>query len=350
MACVACALALVAGCSPRAKGARTVTTLADIESQTPEASTDASASTPATDRMSPPVSATGIARSAAASGPITFAVIGDYGTDDRNEKAVSELVASWRPGFIITVGDNYYSEVGGTGTGRYDRSVGAYYGDWIRRTATPDPNTNASGAVVCGFFPAMGNHDYSDAAAETYLRYFDLPGPGLFNTSGNERFYDFVQGPVHFFVLNSNVDEPEGTSPSSAQGRWLQQQLAASTSPWNLVYTHHPPYSSDVFHGSTGRMQWPFDAWGADAVIAGHAHSYERITKNGVVYFVNGLGGEGPRQLFATPVAGSEFRYSGAWGAQLVTATDSAMEFRFYSTQGELVDSFSLTAASRRRP
>ena len=93
-------------------------------------------------------------------------------------------------------------------------------------------------------------------------------------------------------------------------------------------------------------MQWPFSAWGADAVIAGHAHDYERIARDGIVYFVNGLGGEGPRYLFARPVAGSEFRYNGSLGAQFVTATDTTMDFEFRTTSGELVDSYRLTATS----
>ena len=38
-------------------------------------------------------------------------------------------------------------------------------------------------------------------------------------------------------------------------------------------------------------MQWPFQAWGADAVLAGHVHNYERLDKNGLPYFVNGSGG-----------------------------------------------------------
>ena len=50
-----------------------------------------------------------------------------------------------------------------------------------------------------------------------YLNYFTLPN--------NERYYDFVQGPVHFFALNSDTNEPDGTSSSSTQGLWLQNGL-----------------------------------------------------------------------------------------------------------------------------
>ena len=38
----------------------------------------------------------------------TFAVIGDYGVDNGDELAVSNLVKSQNPEFILTVGDNTY--------------------------------------------------------------------------------------------------------------------------------------------------------------------------------------------------------------------------------------------------
>ena len=65
-----------------------------------------------------------------------FAVIGDYGMDDGNEAAVAKLVTSWRPAYVITTGDDYYSPAGGTGTGKYDESTGAYYGAWLKDITT----------------------------------------------------------------------------------------------------------------------------------------------------------------------------------------------------------------------
>ena len=57
-----------------------------------------------------------------AGAPVTFAVIGDYGVNNSRERAVAKLVASWTPAFVITTGDNYCSEAGGAGTGKYDDS------------------------------------------------------------------------------------------------------------------------------------------------------------------------------------------------------------------------------------
>jgi tartrate-resistant acid phosphatase type 5 len=280
----------------------------------------------------------------ASSPPTTFAIIGDYGTGGVNEGTVASMVASRNPDFVITTGDNYYSEAGGTGTDRFERAVGAFYGRWMKEATRPATST-PEGPALNAFFPSLGNHDYTDAtpALKSYLSYFKLPGADFANTSGNERYYDFVNGPVHFFVLNSNKEEPAGTRSDSKQARWLKRQLAASTSPWNIVYFHHPPYASDGDHGSTPRMQWPFAKWGADAVIAGHAHSYERVMRDGIVYFVNGSGGRG-RYPFGVPVDGSASRYVDDWGAQIVTATETTLDFGFYNTRGELIDSWSLSA------
>lgn len=278
-------------------------------------------------------------------GATIFAVIGDYGMDDENEAAVAKLVASWRPAYIITTGDDYYSPAGGKGTGKYDESTGAYYGAWLKDISTTGIRCPEGPAPVNAFFPSLGNHDYSSATPgpKTYLAYFDLPGAGFSNSSGNERYYDFVQGPIHFFVLNSNAEEPDGTSSTSGQARWLEAQLAASTSTWNVVYDHHPPYSSDLFHGSTPSMQWPFAAWGADAVLSGHSHAYERIERDGIVYFVNGLGGA-TRYFFGFPEAGSRVRYNADWGAQKVTVREDALVFEFWTASGELIDSYRLPA------
>jgi hypothetical protein len=279
-----------------------------------------------------------------ASAPVTFAVIGDYGTGDAHEAAVAKLVASWNPAFVIAAGDDYYAQAGGTGTAKYDQSTGAYYGAWLKDIRTTGHVLPVGKAAVNAFFPALGNHDYSDAtpSPDTYLTYFTLPGAGFPNTSGNERYYDYVEGPIHFFVLNSNPQEPDGTSATSAQARWLKAQLTASTSPWNIVCDHHPPYSSDTSHGSTLSMRWPFAAWGADVVISGHAHVYERVVRGGVVYFVNGLGGA-KRYLFGKPVSGSKLRYRADWGAQKVTATDTTLDFRFLNVRGTVIDHYRLS-------
>jgi len=273
---------------------------------------------------------------------VSFAVIGDFGSGDQHEADVARLVASWDPAFIVGLGDVYYSEAGGSGSERYDRAVGRYYCRWLKDVSTTGSACPQGGASKNAFFTTIGNHDISDAepSPESYLDYFDLPGNGFTNTSGNERYYDFVEGPVHFFVLNSNDDEPDGITADSRQATWLRSQVAASTSRWNVVVDHHPPYSSDNSHGPTVVLQWPFARWGVDVVMSGHAHTYERIQRDGITYFVNGLGGAHLYSFGAQPVDGSKVRFADNWGAQRVRATQDSITFDFIDVSGALIDSY----------
>lgn len=278
--------------------------------------------------------ATGWLHDAQAEADAHFAVIGDYGIAGPAESAVAALVESWQPDFIVTVGDNNYPS-GAMAT--IDTNIGQYYHDFIY----PYVGTFGSGAAVNAFFPVPGNHDWIDGpppSLQPYLDYFTLP----MNPSGNERYYDFVRGSVHFFMLDSDPYEPDGYTETSTQALWLQNALAASASPWNIVLLHHAPYSSGSVHGSTPELQWPYQAWGADAVLAGHEHTYERIIRNSFPYFVNGLGGAA-RYGFNQPfVDGSLSRYSADNGAMLVDAGPSSMFFQFISTSGTVQDSYEL--------
>ena len=269
-----------------------------------------------------------------------FAVIGDFGFAGVNEAAVAAMVNSWNPDFIITVGDNNY-ESGAANT--IDPNIGQYYSNYIY----PYLGTNFTPTVTITqnlFFPALGNHDWGNlpnnpTGANAYLAYFTLPG--------NERYYDFIWGPVHLFALDSDANEPSGNAVNSAQAVWLNARLATSTSKWRLVYMHHPPYSSGTGHPSTPELQWPYQSWGATAVLSGHVHNYERIVKNNFPYFVNGLGG---RSLYASgaPISGSLFQYSSGYGAMLVTADDAQIEFEFWAISNTLsaLDTYTVTIPS----
>ena len=256
-----------------------------------------------------------------------FAVIGDYGSAGQSERDVANLVKSWSPDFIITTGDNNYPS-GAAST--IDQNVGQYYHDYI----SPYFGSYGAGASLNRFFPSLGNHDWYTTGAQPYLNYFTLPN--------NERYYEFISGPVHLFAVDSDPSEPDGTTRNSVQAAWLQNRLAAAPEPWKLVYFHHAPYSSGSEHGSSSWMQWPFQSWGASTVLSGHDHDYERILVGGFPYFVNGLGGVS-RYAFGSPVAGSQVRYNGDYGAMLVTATTEDITFQFVTRGGTVIDTYTLS-------
>jgi tartrate-resistant acid phosphatase type 5 len=288
--------------------------------QTPEVTTT-SQTTPS---LSPSPEAT-----LTAEAPVRFAVIGDYGQAGDPEAEVARLVHDWGPDLVLTTGDNNYPD-GSAET--IDDNIGQYYSAYIGAYQ----GIYGDGAAQNRFFPSPGNHDWRSRNLEPYIDYFNLPG--------NERYYDFVRGPVHFFAVDSDSNEPDGVHDDSVQAQWLEAALAASTEPWNIVYMHHLPYSSGR-HGPVKWMRWPFKEWGATAVLGGHDHTYERLEVDGLVYFVNGLGGNPSRYSFTHIQDGSQIRFNGDYGAMLVEATSETITFEFVTRADQVIDTYTMTAS-----
>lgn len=252
---------------------------------------------------------------------LRFAVIGDYGMANEDERRVAELVKGYAPEIVVTTGDNNYPR-GSADT--IDRNIGQFYSVFIGSYR----GKYGSGATENRFFPTLGNHDWYTDDAAPYFDYFTLPG--------NERYYSFTRGPVEFFALNSDPHEPDGTSATSRQAAWLKARAQASRAAWQVAYMHHPPYSSSV-HGSNADGAWPYGEWGIDLVLAGHDHTYERARIGGVMYLVNGLGGAHEYE-FKEPIAGSDFRYNEKHGAQLAEATPRTLRLTFVNVDGARID------------
>ncbi|MDX1414867.1 MAG: metallophosphoesterase [Candidatus Promineifilaceae bacterium] len=245
--------------------------------------------------------------------PVTFAVIGDYGLSGQGTQDVAALVDSWDPDLVLTVGDNNYPD-GAAHT--MEANISAHYGRFI---------------AADRFFPTLGNHDMTTENGKPYLEFFELPG--------NERYYDYVRGDLHFFALNSDWREPDGIRSDSRQAQWLQEQLSNSTAVWQIVYLHVPPYVS-MADKEVPVLRWPFAAWGADLVLSGHAHLYERLQVDGIPYVVNGLGGTAIYPFDETAAPGSQVRFNRDYGALLVVGDWERLELQFITREGVVVDSF----------
>jgi hypothetical protein len=271
---------------------------------------------------------------------ISFAVIGDYGDAGTAELLVAELVKSWSPDFIITLGDNNYDN--GT-LSTIKKNITVYYGDYIYNFDAPETyqcDGKAFEDKTNRFFPTLGNHDSRNINnAQPYLFYFSLPG--------KETYYDFEWGPVHFFTIHSG-ENGEASCCKSEQAIWLRTAMTQSTRPFKIVYFHHPPYSTSR-HGSFDNLQWPFEEWGASAVFSGHEHNYQRIIKQfnpRLPYIVNGLGGRPniygcdlnplDERIFST------FCFNENYGAIKVQATAERMVIQFFavSNPGTPIDEF----------
>jgi acid phosphatase type 7 len=118
--------------------------------------------------------------------------------------------------------------------------------------------------------PAPGNHDYQTLSGAPYYSYFGQnAGPAGLG------YYSYREGSWLVVSLNSNI----AAGPASAQAAWLRSTLAANPAACTLAYWHHPLFTS----GPNGTNAVMRDIWrilqeaGADVVISGHDHLYERF-------------------------------------------------------------------------
>jgi hypothetical protein len=213
---------------------------------------------------------------------------------NENDEATAQLLDNM-PGTVVTLGDNVYD--GGTST----EFTNCYKPTWGRHKARTTP--------------AAGNHEYVTSAANGYFSYF-----GAAAGDPTQGYYDYRLGAWHVIVLNSNCAQIGGCGAGSPQEQWLRNVLATSQAECTAAVWHHPRFSSGTVHGSNLEMGAFWQAlydYGADVVLNGHEHFYERFgmqAPNGTADSVFGLRqitvGTGGRSSygFGTPMGNSEVR------------------------------------------
>jgi hypothetical protein len=158
--------------------------------------------------------------------------------------------------------------------------------------------------------PAPGNHEYQVPGAAGYFDYFN--GVGVADGPAGNRsagYYSFDVGDWHVISLNSECGHPPrkpsmaGCAVGSPQERWLRADLAANDSNCILAYWHHPVRSSGFFgvNEAVVPLEQALYEHGADIVLNGHHHGYERFAptnpaghrdgERGIRHFVVGTGG-----------------------------------------------------------
>jgi len=202
----------------------------------------------------------GLFRTAAPLGQtFSFAVFGDTRTGHTRHQEVADAILAAAPDFVIHTGD--FVEDGRVSS------------QWTTFFSVEQDLLQQS-----PIFGALGNHEHDSS------KYFDA-----FHLPGNERWYSFDYGNVHFTAL-----ELDGGPIGPAQLTWLENDLAAAAQQWKVVFFHVPPYSSGC-HGSDPvvreSLEPLFTRYGVDLVFNGHDHDYERSVADGVVYIVAGGGG-----------------------------------------------------------
>ena len=225
-------------------------------------------------------------------------------------------------GTVFTVGDNVYED------GKASEFKECYEPTWGRHKERTKP--------------AAGNHDYNSEDARPYFDYFGEaagePGKG---------YYSYELGSWHIVVVNSNCNYIGGCDKGSPQERWLRADLAEHPAQCTLAYWHHPVFTAGRYHGADPVMRTIFETLyeaGADVVLTGHDHNYQRFAPQdpegvgdqlrGIRQFVVGTGGRRHYNI-EEPIVNSEVYNDSAYGVLKLTLREGGYDWEFIPVEGE---------------
>jgi hypothetical protein len=272
--------------------------------------------------------------------PPVVLIAGDIaaGKPDSKEAATADVIRRTR-GLVMTAGDN----VQGNGALREFR-------DWYRPTW---------GRFRGRTFATPGNHEYRMPGARAYFRYFGRrAGPA------GRGYYTFRHGTWRVVSLDSEpCMSPPGCGRGTAQYRWLRRLLATSSERCMLTVWHRPLFSSGA-GGNQPRVRPLFRLlyrYGADVVVNGHHHHYERMAPVrpwgrvdrpfGIRQFTVGTGGGklGPKGV--SVVRQSEVLHRRTHGVLRLTLRRGSYDWRFLPVVGKAFsDSGSARCHGKPRP
>ena len=188
--------------------------------------------------------------------------------------------------------------------------------------------------------PVPGNHEYETPGASSYYDYFG----GLAGNRG-QGYYAFTAGPWRVIALNSEI----AMTPGSPQIQWLREELQNNRFQCTLAYWHRPLYSSGPNDNNPDtRLLWSIlIEFGAEVVLNGHDHMYERFERqdaNGRLDPVNGLRqftvGTGGAHLYTPQAAkpNSAIRSGASYGVLVLNLHTNSYNWDFTSVNNSFRD------------
>jgi 3',5'-cyclic AMP phosphodiesterase CpdA len=255
--------------------------------------------------------------------------------DEATATVVERFLAASDNAVAFTAGDNVYPD--GT-PDQYRRCYEPTWGRFKSRT-----------------LPAVGNHDArtknSAGMRATFAGRFSQDGPLWY--AADVKGVDGAGLPVAWrvVVLDSNCDQVDCTE-KGPQYAWLKEELRkqkAAKQACTLVIAHHPRFSSGP-HGDAVVMapMWRLlDDGGADLVVNGHDHTYERfpamnadgavVAKSGIPSIIAGLGGKSRYPLMGQRKNSLTVR-NDRDGVLVMRLRNNGWTSAFLSTDNEVID------------
>lgn len=254
---------------------------------------------------------------------------GDISKCSNNNDEATAVLVDGIAGTVFTLGDNVYE------TGAAPEFSMCYDPTWGRHKART--------------MPASGNHEYGTAGATGYYDYFN--GAGAFTGPAGDRdkgYYSYDAGDWwHVVVLNSECAQVGGCGEGSPQETWLRGDLATNSAK-NVIGMWHKPRFSSGSHGDDTTVQPLWQAlydYGADLVLNGHDHDYERFAPqdasgvpdnaHGMIEIIAGTGGASHYTFSGTPKPNSLVRNGSTYGVLRLTLHEASFDWQFVPIAGQ---------------
>jgi calcineurin-like phosphoesterase family protein len=245
--------------------------------------------------------------------------------DHQGDEATARILSEYPNAKIATLGDNAYQH--GT-LEEFQKCYAPSWGQFKDRTR-----------------PATGNHDEATKNAQGYWDFFGARGGPY-----DRYYYSYDLGPWHVVVLNSDCWRVDGCEPDDPQAQWLRRDLEQHPNLCTLAYWHRPPFSSGRY-GDPKETERVRPLWrvlyeeGADVLLTGHEHSYERFAPmnaggerddaGGVRLFVVGTGGGNLRDFENDPLPTTDVRQDHTWGVLKLTLNPTSYDWKFLPVAGK---------------
>jgi calcineurin-like phosphoesterase family protein len=253
---------------------------------------------------------------------------GDIASSGSGDEATAKLLDGMPDlAAVFTTGDNAYPD----GT---DANYAAYYEPtWGRHKARTRP--------------VPGNHEYHVGDATGYFTFFaDSAGTRA------KGWYSYDVGAWHLIALNSSSTgstcSPVPCGPGSEQYGWLEADLAAHPNKCVLAYWHHPLHSRGNYTPGIAGVKPLWDLLydnGADLVLNGHDHNYQRFAPMnkagarddllGIREFVIGEGGTNSEYAVQAPGGNLDASQSGTHGVLRLVLHPTSYDWEFVPVAGK---------------
>ena len=256
------------------------------------------------------------------SGDAVLVGAGDIADCGRTEDSKTEALLAGIPGTVFATGDLVYPN--GT-TADFANCYGPTWGLEKARTR-----------------PIVGNHEYNTSNAAPYYAYW-----GAAAGDPTKGYYSYDIGAWHAIVLNANCSKVGGCNAGSAQERWLLADLKASSAQCTIAFWHQARFTSSRTSpdGATLPLWQDLYDYGAEIVVNGHYHNYERFAaqtpagvadpSTGIREFVVGTGGAGLSGFKSVVMANSQVRDRSTYGVLKLTLHDDGYDWRFIPIAGQ---------------